>query len=201
MKTWLDVPGYFTEFDWLDYEHLVNNLPDNSYLVEVGNYRGRSLASISETIKRKNIKVLAIDIFDKVKSDEYVEEDVEKTKVGMHDDFINTMNEFGLQNNVTVFVGTSLEGANYCKKNGIIPTMVFLDDDHSYEYVSKEIDAWWPLVKIGGVLSGHDYDHNGLRWPGVYKAVQEKFGQPYFGVFIWAVKKTKTGFETKSLIQ
>lgn len=50
---------------------------------------------------------------------------------------------------------------------------VYIDGDHSYEFVKKDIEICLPLVKFGGVLGGHDFvnDH-----PGVVKAVTEKFG-------------------------
>jgi SAM-dependent methyltransferase len=43
---------------------------------------------------------------------------------------------------------------------------VFLDNDHSAPHVLKELKAWWPKVKPGGVLAGHD-----INWPSVSKAV------------------------------
>jgi len=36
---------------------------------------------------------------------------------------------------------------------------VFIDGDHSYRGVTRDLYAWWPLVKQGGFISGHDYDH------------------------------------------
>tara|TARA_B100000686_G_C16780398_1_gene971421 strand:- start:1490 stop:2086 length:597 start_codon:yes stop_codon:yes gene_type:complete len=48
---------------------------------------------------------------------------------------------------------------------------VYIDALHDYESVKKDIEAWWPKVKRGGVISGHDY--NRLKWPGVVKAVKE----------------------------
>lgn len=35
--------------------------------------------------------------------------------------------------------------------------LVFLDDNHTYQYVSKELNAWWPKIKKRGVLCGDDY--------------------------------------------
>lgn len=35
--------------------------------------------------------------------------------------------------------------------------LVFLDDNHTYEYVSDELVNWWPKVRSGGVLCGDDY--------------------------------------------
>jgi hypothetical protein len=48
---------------------------------------------------------------------------------------------------------------------------VYLDADHTYESVKAEIKAWWPKVKIGGILSGHDYFDK--TYFGVIPAVNE----------------------------
>jgi Methyltransferase domain len=52
---------------------------------------------------------------------------------------------------------------------------VFLDGDHSYEAVKADIEAWWPIVKKGGWLGGHDYRHTDTRFDftGVDRAVDE----------------------------
>lgn len=42
----------------------------------------------------------------------------------------------------------------------------FLDDDHETAHVSRELEAWWPTIKPGGTLAGHDWD-----WPSVREAV------------------------------
>jgi hypothetical protein len=49
--------------------------------------------------------------------------------------------------------------------------LVFIDGNHSYEYVKEDIKLWLPKVRAGGILSGHDYDHK--LFPGVVKAVDE----------------------------
>ncbi|HVS14840.1 MAG TPA: class I SAM-dependent methyltransferase [Thermoanaerobaculia bacterium] len=48
--------------------------------------------------------------------------------------------------------------------------MVFIDGDHSYESVSRDIRAYRPLLRRGGLLAGHDCS---LAWPGVIRAVEE----------------------------
>ncbi len=195
---WQETNGYFIDVDRADYEHLINMLPDGGFMVEVGSFRGRSLASVSHVIKRKKIKVWSVDIFDHVLSEDYDEPDVYSNKDGMLHDFNKTMELFGLTDYVEVNVMTSLEGAEKCRSLNLSPDFVFIDADHSYEAVKKDIEAWWPLVKDNGILGGHDYDHNNRGWPGVYKAVHEKFGQPYFGSFVWSVRKTKEGFNTNT---
>ena len=56
--------------------------------------------------------------------------------------------------------------------------LVFIDGDHSYEGCSTDIRLWWPKVKIGGILGGHDYrtDKNF----GVIRAVHEFIGNSGF---------------------
>jgi len=46
--------------------------------------------------------------------------------------------------------------------------VIFLDGDHTFETVRKELHGFWTKVNEGGVLAGDDYD-----WPEVKKAVDE----------------------------
>lgn len=61
---------------------------------------------------------------------------------------------------------------------GMIPELldfVFIDGDHRYEHCLADLRAWWPLVKPGGWLMGHDIDNAGdiaVGW-GVRQAVEE----------------------------
>jgi hypothetical protein len=52
---------------------------------------------------------------------------------------------------------------------------VFIDADHTYDAVSKDIRAWLPKVKQDGksLIAGHDYRGH---FRGVTKAVDEFFG-------------------------
>ena len=46
--------------------------------------------------------------------------------------------------------------------------MVYLDACHTYDCVTKDLQAWFPKVKKGGVMAGHDYLNKAY---GVYPAV------------------------------
>ena len=52
---------------------------------------------------------------------------------------------------------------------------VFVDAAHHYEAVRDDIAAWWPLVRSGGILAGHDYIHKKNKDGrfGVKRAVDE----------------------------
>ncbi len=49
--------------------------------------------------------------------------------------------------------------------------MVFIDAGHTYEDCKADIDAWLP--KAAKLIAFHDYCPG---WPGVVRAVNEKFG-------------------------
>lgn len=81
---------------------------------------------------------------------------------------------------------TSEEASAYFKDE--VFDFVYLDGNHNYEFVRKDIDLWWPKVKIGGYFGGHDYSN--LACGGVKKAVDETFGQQYaYPDMSWVVKK------------
>ncbi len=65
---------------------------------------------------------------------------------------------------------SSLEAAKLFPKKYF--DLVFLDADHTYEALMNDIKAWLPLVKDGGLLTGHDY---GGKKVGVKQAVDECF--------------------------
>jgi len=48
---------------------------------------------------------------------------------------------------------------------------VYIDALHDYESVLDDIKGWFPKVREGGIIAGHDYRMS--SWPGVVIAVQE----------------------------
>ena len=47
---------------------------------------------------------------------------------------------------------------------------VYIDGNHTYEFVREDIHLYFPKIKNGGVLGGHDFD---MPWIGLAKAVIE----------------------------
>ena len=67
---------------------------------------------------------------------------------------------------------TSLEASKAFAPESL--DFVFIDGDHSYEGCALDIKLWWPKLKPGGLLSGHDYvDEKNY---GVQRAVNEFVG-------------------------
>lgn len=53
--------------------------------------------------------------------------------------------------------------------------LLFIDGDHSYEGCKSDIELFGPLLREGGILSGHDYNSQ-PRHSGVRQIVDELFG-------------------------
>ena len=92
---------------------------------------------------------------------------------------------------------TSVEAADMFKNRYMSPDyfdLVFIDGDHYKEDVKTDIEAWWPLIKTGGILCGHDYVENRdiASHPGVKEAVDEIFGADKISLHadcMWSVRK------------
>jgi cephalosporin hydroxylase len=170
MKTWRDIDGLTPDADIETYQSLAERVPNGSVIVEVGCYHGKSLASLAEIIKRKNLRPMAVDLWDGgIKS---FKPEFEGFFKDMLDRFKTNMKSVELDPDI--FSGTSEEAVKAFSKNLTIikpePFMVYIDADHSYEWCKKDILAWWPLIPPGGILAGHDYGNENI---GVKQAVDE----------------------------
>ena len=60
---------------------------------------------------------------------------------------------------------------------GVLPMadLVFLDADHRYEPVQKDIASYWPLVSPGGILAIHDT----VMWEGTRLSASGLFHNGY----------------------
>eukprot|EP00401_Gymnodinium_catenatum_P039953 CAMPEP_0117469956 /NCGR_PEP_ID=MMETSP0784-20121206/6964_1 /TAXON_ID=39447 /ORGANISM="" /LENGTH=428 /DNA_ID=CAMNT_0005264023 /DNA_START=13 /DNA_END=1295 /DNA_ORIENTATION=+ len=68
--------------------------------------------------------------------------------------------------------------------------LVFIDGDHRYKSVVGDIFAWWPTLRVGGVLAGHDF---ALTFPGVVEAVTKFSASNGLSLFVapeiwWVVR-------------
>ena len=144
------------------YRMLVESCRPNGTIVELGAWKGRSSAFLVVEAKNKspNIKIHIVDTW--LGSGEHT---VGMTD-GLYEKFISNMaplnghyqaHRMTTDEAVPLFEDGSLDG-------------VFIDADHTYEAVKRDIANWMPKVRKGGILAGHDYIHT---WPGVIQAVNE----------------------------
>jgi hypothetical protein len=53
--------------------------------------------------------------------------------------------------------------------------LVYIDACHQFKPVRDDIRGWWPTLKVGGWMTGHDYNNRGAKR--VKKAVDSVFGE------------------------
>lgn len=61
--------------------------------------------------------------------------------------------------------------------------LVYIDTTHTYSDTIKEITAWLPLVRKGGVIAGHDYGTGKRKGYAVDLAVNAFFGSTNISVY------------------
>ena len=66
---------------------------------------------------------------------------------------------------------SSIDGAGRFEMRNL--DFIYIDADHSYEACKADIKAWFPCLRSGGMLAGHDYCNR--RGKGVKRAVDELF--------------------------
>lgn len=73
-------------------------------------------------------------------------------------------------NKVEILRGLTHEMASRVPDNSL--GLVYIDADHSYQGVTRDINAWWSTLKRGGVMAFHDYQNPDY---GVTEAVRDFF--------------------------
>lgn len=190
--TYRDIPGWF-DFGTL-YESVAERAKDGDHLVEVGVWLGKSISFLADYLKRlgKNVRLDAVDTWKGTLSDEeraafepFIRRhgDAAGTVVGV---FEENMRACGVADIVRTVQKLSVEAAGDYGNQSL--DFVFIDADHRYDAVKEDIAAWWPKIKPGGSLAGHDYTHTTLT--GVRRAVDEEFGDRVRQVgSCWVVEK------------
>jgi len=74
---------------------------------------------------------------------------------------------------VRIIPSSSINAAKKIKEGSL--DFAFIDADHSYEHCLQDCKIWFPKVRSGGLMCGHDYHVR--RFPGVVRAVNEVFGR------------------------
>lgn len=66
---------------------------------------------------------------------------------------------------------------------------VYIDGNHNYDSVRQDISAWFPKVKIGGLLGGHDFDVRNIERQDVTEAVKDFTKENNLEYLVWMGKQ------------
>ena len=171
---------------------------------ELGTYTGRSAITMLPHIKLMQGKLYCVDWF---RGNPGVTAEITTSyqKHNILEIFLNNIKEAGYEDYVTVLVGTSHDVSYIVAQN--VADLIFIDADHRYSSVKSDILAWYPKLKPGGLICGHDFDKHlkdcdynrvlkkceedfidGCHY-GVIRAVCEEFSYVQWEGRIWYARK------------
>ena len=158
--------------NWFSYPNLYKSIVDKfesgSKFVEIGSWKGKSSAYMAVEIANsgKDIEFYCVDTWEGS-----IENQNNPELPYLYDIFKENMKSLdGYYRNMKM---TSLQAVKKFENESL--DFVFIDGSHEYEDVKKDIIAWFPKVKPGGILAGHDYYIGEEDYcPGVKQAVNEE---------------------------
>lgn len=159
--------------------YYARRIPDNGTYLEIGSYLGGSLVCIYEATKISgvSIKIIAIEPF--------------LWRLVNKENAVTTESQFYKNTKsipLKLIKSKSDEAKNQIDDNSI--DLLFIDGNHSYKQIKKDIENYWPKIKSNGILLGHDYKEDHL---GIMQAVNEAFGKEGFTLLknscMWRVRR------------
>lgn len=161
-----EIPSTTTPEECYEIWNLASMLPENSVVVEIGTGAGRVTAILASGIAGKGSILYTIDNYSQM------------GKYGPYGDWSNgeaeeKLKAMNLSGHVRFIIGNSVDTARDFQSLNPID-MVFIDAGHRYDEVCSDIEAWYPLVKNGGLVIGHDFDPNCDDGRNVIKAIFDK---------------------------
>jgi len=164
-------------FNYQDFYAQVAARADFKTFVELGVYAGDSLAFLHSELEKRGTPytLCGIDLW---------EEGYARTGYHRHlPQGLRQMVEKRFEDAKSVFLVQDESAAAASRFTDQSVDFVFIDANHSEEFVTRDIAAWLPKVRPGGMISGHDF-----REPcGVEAAVVKAFGEGNFSVIgtVW----------------
>lgn len=182
-KSIVNVNHPATEFLDLVY----NNQKQGMKVAEVGVAEGCTTIHVVGIIKKNNGHLYAIDWFmgnTEVPDREHPhgynsDESIVDYKFNFFYNRLRSLfsSEEEMDKYVTIIKGDSSKMSENLEDDSL--DICYIDAGHSYEFVKKDIQSYYPKVKSGGILGGHDYGHG---HPEVVRAVNEAFGEKVYAL-------------------
>ncbi len=128
-----------------------NHNTSNIRIAEIGCWTGTSSLILALVAEKFNGKVFSIDWF---KGSPDTNLDFAGTYFDIRKIFDDNIKAFNYSSRIEVIESTSIEASKKCEDESL--DVVFLDGDHKYRHIKRDIDTWLPKLKKGGLLCGHD---------------------------------------------
>ena len=155
---WQDIEGWFSALDVQFVTDICTGIKDG-VVVELGCYAGKSTAVMAFICKTNGSSYHAVDNFHG--SDPKDTATRNQRSRDMKQVFETNMKSLQLLDYINLHKMDSAESSSMFDDESV--DFCFVDASHLPEDVQKDINAWWPKIKRGGILGGHDYQWSGVR--------------------------------------
>ena len=155
IKSYQDIDGFF---DWEElYDNVAESMQEDWVHVEVGVWKGKSICYLAERLKKlnKSNQLFAVDWFKGTTNEQGLLDEAEANGGSILDIFEKNVKDLGLEDLITTIESDSAEAARHFPYNSI--PSIFIDANHTYEGVTRDLEAWWPKLAHGGWMLGHDF--------------------------------------------
>jgi predicted O-methyltransferase YrrM len=85
--------------------------------------------------------------------DEYFDASNHKMHVTAYSDTMEIIK--GYEDRAFMIRALSEQAVNLFADNSL--DYVYIDGNHAYSWVKEDLELWWPKLKSGGIMAGHDY--------------------------------------------
>ena len=152
--------------------------------IEIGVLRGENSKEILKNLKIKNLYL--VDPW--ISYEDYSKSEPERTQDSLNIDFKVCRANLKRYLKKIIWIKDYSEKAITSIKEKV--DFIYVDGNHEYKYVKKDLNLYWDLLNKGGILSGHDIQYVGVS-NAVLEFAKEKKLEVHFGERRdwWIIKK------------
>jgi glycosyltransferase domain-containing protein len=143
----LDIREGSTNDDFMTLINLAKSVEKNGIqAVEIGSWKGGTAGAIGQVVKENKGKLYCCD--------PWANETCDADHSDILEIFKKNISELELEYNVVIIREPSREAFKHFEDESL--DIVFLDGLHMYPYIYPDVENFYPKVKKGGIIAGHD---------------------------------------------
>ena len=167
-----DVPGFCKHDELRLLYRTAGTAPDPGDVAEIGSWKGRTTITLARALKDHGIAHCRVFAIDHHQGSEEHRDEIGRRGSTLSV-FRQNLRAAAVTDVIETLVMEAPQAAEILAQRGIQLRMLFIDGAHDEGSVRRDIRAFLPLVRLGGIIALHDCEPGGA-FPGVWKAFQSE---------------------------
>ena len=160
-------------------------LPDGKVFVEVGSWKGHSASVIASLFNGTNARLWCVDHWQGNEGTRLIQKAKDNN---IYDIFEFNLQELGLWSYITPLKMDSLSGSKEFAGGSI--DFLFIDADHRYLPFLADLQAWYPRMRQGSIICGHDCESKYSQAdPALQERIEKGLTKDFDGIYHCGVVK------------